>query len=363
MVYRMIAAPSLKLFGNDPGRGHCRTFLLIGFIAIVTAVAAQEENTGPSLPQVTARFDESLALVNQPITALNQSYEDALQRLMAAEKDKGNLDGALQVQEEIERFGDGSAFDSAAFAPKPTDHPSLAAMKAKYLSERARLWNAGKRSRDELLKNYLAWLGQKEKDLTRLGKLEEAVEIRQLGEALGEDPRLVEDRASSRPKNSFPAKIRFVAKGDVELRHNGARLQYRNSAPDRDKYIDGTSTDFNVTVGDVILVRMRSTVVFRSLIMTIESNDGSTAIPVTLNDFRYLGLDVGSSPEIGSILKVTAKPDRGAADADMATMWAEMSITDLSRAGSEWIKCGPGTNWHTYAILIQGEMLLSVPTD
>lgn len=369
MVSRMTAPHSLDYSqsGLKRNAGMSWRVMAIASLAVALisarALSAQEENAEASLAGMAERFDEALALVHQPITSLNQSYQDALKRLLASETEAGNLDGALQVQQEIDAFGDGSRFDLGAFSKKPADHPSVATMKSKYLSERGRLWNSTKRSRDELVRSYREALAVKEKELTKLGDLNEALAARQAVAALGSDPRLVEDSRSSRPKNQLPSKIRFVAKGEVEIRHNDSRLQYRNSSPDRNKYIDGTSAEFNVTVGDVVVVRMRATAVYRAFIMTIESNDGKTAIPVAREQFRYLGPDVSSIPEIESLLRVTTVADSGAADADMEKMWADMPISDLSRSGSDWIKCGPGTDWHTYAILIMSEMLLSVPTE
>lgn len=369
MVLRMTAHHSLDppQSGLKRNAGLCRwTFAFMALsVALIGArpLSAQEEKAETTLAGMAERFDEALGLVHQPITSLNQSYQDALKRLLASETEAGNLDGALQVQQEIDSFGDGSRFDLGAFSKKPADHPSVATLKSKYLSERGRLWNSTKRSRDELVRSYREALAVKEKELTKLGDLNEALAARQAVEALDSDPRLVEDSKISRPGNQLPSKMRFVAKGEVEIRHNDSRLQYRNSSPDRDKYIDGTSADFNVAVGDLIVVRMRATAVYRAFIMTIESNDGKTAIPVAREHFRYLGPNVSSIPEIESLLRVTTVADSGAADADMEKMWADMPISDLSRSGSDWIKCGPGTDWHTYAILIMSEMLLSVPTD
>lgn len=369
MVFRMTVIPLVHptQSGLEGISGVCRwrfAFVMLS-VALIAAspVYAQEEKAGATLAGMAERFDEALGLVHRPITSLNQSYQEALKRLLASETEAGNLDRALQVQQEIDSFGDGSRFDPGAFSKKPADHPSVATMKSKYLSERGRLWNSTKRSRDELVRSYREALAVKEKELTKLGDLNAALDARKAVEALDVDHRLVEDPQISRSKNQLPSKIRFVAKGDVEIRHNDSRLQYRNSSPDRDKYIDGTSADFNVTVGDVIVVRMRATAVYRAFIMTIESNDGKTAIPVAREHFRYLGPNVSSIPELESLLRVTSIADSGSADADMAKMWADMPVTDLSRSGSNWIKCGPGTDWHTYAILIMSEMLLPVPTE
>ena len=160
--------------------------------------------------------------------------------------------------------------------------------------------------------------------------------------------------------------IHFIAKGEVELRHNGARLSYRNTSPDRDKYIDGSSIEFQVAPGDVIHVRMRATAVFRSFVMTIESARGGRAIPIALRDYRFAGVKADAvmlDPKVEEILKIDARAEAGAPDGDMADMWNKKSISPLSRVTSEWMKCGPGSDWYDYVIVIQPEMILTVPDE
>ncbi len=332
-------------------------------VSNVITCHSQEKSAEPTFADLQVRFDEAAARVNQPITQLNISYTEALKRLLASETAAGNLDGALLVKAEIEKFADGIDFSPKSFTSKHSEHPTIRGMQITYLAERERLWNLSKRSREELLKNYRTTLTSLEQEHTKRENFDAALAVRKAREALNQDPRFHEGISSARVPESFPARIHFIAKGEVELRLNGERLPYRNASPDRYKYIDGTSGDAKFSVGEIIVVSMRATAVYRGFVMTIESTDGKTAVPVKLNDYRYLGgaLDGRElNPDIETFDKIANRPDEGAADPDMATMWGEKPISALSRAGSEWIKCGPGEDWHHYAVLLRSEMLLPV---
>lgn len=311
------------------------------------------------LAELEKRFEEAYAQVQEPITRLNASYADALTRLLASETAAGKFDAVLQVKEEIEGFGDGSEFSADSFRKRKTAHPSIAAMRTKYLTERKRLWNVGRKSRADLLRNYQTALASLEQEQTKLGNLEVAHAARNARTALDGDARFSSDDPAEGP-SAFRAKIHLVAKGEVELRHNGSRLSCRNIFPDRTKYTDGTSGDISVKAGDVVVVSMKSTAVYRSFILSIESEDGRTAIPVACADFRYLGADLGEralNPDPEALAMIDDSPEAGTPDADMSAMWGGKSLSSASRSGSEWVRCGPGAVWHSYGVLIREDML------
>lgn len=335
-------------------------------LAFSTVLVAQDTPDFPALSDLKGRFEEAFAKLEQPINDLNSAFSQALKRLMDSETAKGHLDGVLQVQKEIEAFGDGSTFVAGSFLERKTSHEALDLLRTKYLSERERLWKTGAKDRDELLKNFEKALLALEQEQTRQSRLDLALLARQTREAMARDPRFNADEAPRPGADSFPAVIHFVGKGEVELRHKGERLSYRNISTDRDKYIDGSSIEFQVEPGDVIHVRMRATAVYRSLILTIESKAGDRVIPLALEDYRYLGVKsdaAKSEPKLEELMKIDARPERGSPDGDMADMWNRKSISNLSRTTAEWIKCGNGSDWHDYAVIVQREMMLSVPSE
>lgn len=340
-----------------------RTMLVVGMTAIAASTHGQGAGEGLSLLELEIRFEEAMARIDRPVTDLNSSYQEALKRLMTAETEKANLNAILAVKQEIERIGDGSSFDWATMHPESRDHPTVAEMKRKYVMERSRLWEAGSRSRKELVKSYLVALESKEKELTKDGKISEALEARKIRDALARDPRMLAGGTGGDDANSFPAKVHLVAKGEVELTHNGKRLTYSNDSRDRKKYVDGTSPEISISIDDVIVVRMRSTVVYRSFILTIEGIDGTRIIPIGLDQIRYLGADVADPPDEKLIKDASAHPGSGTPDPDMTGMWTAKSLSDLSRTGSAWAKCGPGAEWHSYAIVIGKDMVQTVTAE
>ena len=229
IIFRMTEFPPVSTC-----RRHLRIFSLIGMVALVMPVEAQEKGAGLPLPELNARFDEALALIDQPITNLNTSYMEALKRLMTAETEKANLKGALEVKQEIDRIGDGKSDAWTAMRRESTDHPAVAEMEKKYMAEQTRLWNAGKRNRGDLVTSYLAALGLKKKELTKLGRIPEALEVRKIRDSIAEDPRMSGDDPSGQDPNSLPARIHLVAKGEVELTHKGERLSCQNISSNKD---------------------------------------------------------------------------------------------------------------------------------
>ncbi len=343
-----------------------RVTVAITLLIFSMPLLGQEPAPFPALDDLQRKFEEAFARIEQPVTDLNLSFAQALRRLMETETAKGNLDGALTIQQEIQAFGDGSTFATKTFSERRYDHESLSSLRSKYLSERERLWKLGSKARDDLRKTFANALVSLEQEQTRLNRLDLAQVARQTREKLTQDPRFTGDAVATPEPETFPAVIHFVAKGEVELRHNGERLSYRNTSPDRDKYIEGTSAEFQIAPGDVIHLRMRATAVFRSIVMTVESKSAGRCIPFATADYRYVGIKADGAmlnPKVQDLLKIDLRPDSGAPDGDMATMWNGKSISTLSRTTAEWIKCGPGSDWHDYAIVIQREMMLTAPTE
>ncbi|HRQ88413.1 MAG TPA: hypothetical protein PLA50_06430 [Bacteroidia bacterium] len=318
------------------------------------------QDSTPGLAELQARFDETLARLDQPVALLNSSYADALARLLAAEAGTGKLDSVLEIRKEIEGFGDGSEFDVEAFNSRKTAHPTLKTMREKYLVERERLWTTSMRERREIVAKYSKALLSLEEAETRAQRVEAALAVRAVREGLSSDLRLHHGNVLAPHVDGIKGQIHFVAKGEVELRHGGSKLAYRNTSPDRSKYISGISVPFSCKVGDVVVVGMRSTAVYRSFIMAIESEDGQTAIPISAASYRYLGIDLSPSaqnPAPKTLGKIATVPNDGRPDDDMVAMWNDRKFSVESRTGSEWIKSGPGDNWHYYAVVIDPDML------
>jgi len=335
-------------------------------LAMAISVSAQDAKENEPLIKLQQSFDLAYENGNKPIAELDVSYKQALQRLFKAESSASKLDSALQVKAEIDGFGNGSNFSPEAFKERQTDNPALSSLRRKYLAERDRLRNLGKKAREELLAKYQTALQSLESQQTQSGQVELALQVRNVREALAEDARFNDEGGVVAGNRSVSCQVHLVAKGDIELTLNGSRLSYRNVADQRKKYVDGTVRPTMVRAGDILRLKMRSEVVFRSLIIGLESEDGDLAIPIKLDDYRYLGIgdDVGeklSKPE--EILRLSERPDLGNPDHLMSDMWLAKSFSKECRDQSEWIKIGPSSEWYHYVVVIRDDMFVPVEKD
>lgn len=338
--------------------------MLCGGLGAVVPAWGDERSLESLEERLLAAYDR----VHQPIWDLSAAFAAALERMLAQETAAGNLDSTLEIQNEIAAFGDGRDFDAETFLRRPAGLEALTSAKAIYARERERLWNEGARARAELLGHYATALSELESDLTREARTEEALRVRRAREGLDADPRFSGDTKRSFDERPFTGRIHIVAKGDIQIEHNGNRVNVRNTSSERSKYVFGSSRDMMVAAGDVILVRMRSTVVYRSFILSIESADGAVFVPFAVDDFRYLG-EGRDAAQIASdreeLLRIVARPERGGPDPDMTDAWRKMPLSQPAQAASEWVRCGPGTEWHHYAAVIRPEMLKAteLPTE
>ncbi len=344
----------------------CGVFLAIAALAVgggrIESIA-QEATENEPLIKLQKGFDDAYAKVEQPILKLNANYAKALQRLFKKESTASRLDSALQVKAEMDGFGDGSKFSPEAFAERDTENSEVSNLRRMYRQERERLRNLGRGERGELLAKYQAALLSLEDQQTTSGQVEMALTVRKVREALDSDVRFADGAGAVADDRSLSCQVHFVSKGDIEFTMNGGRISYRNVADQRKKYNDGTVRPMMVRVGDILQFKMRSEAVFRSLIIALESEDGTVAIPIKMDDYRYLGMgnDVDSKilkPE--DILQMTERPGPGDPDYLMADMWLGKKISATSRDGSDWIKIGPSNDWYHYVIVIRNEMLQQV---
>lgn len=343
--------------------------LLFGFSAEMRGQVAVGND---SLVDLQQQFNLAYAKLIEPVTKLDISYARALKGLFDEETSAGRLDSALKVQTEIDGFNGGRMFDGAAFLKRSTEYRPLEDLRGKYLAARSQMLDASKDSRAAVLVHFESALRKLELSQTQSQELELAVSTRKVRDFIANDPRFQELKIgeSATVPSMFAGRFHFVAKGEVEIRHNGDKVSYRNRAKNVDSrgnvrtddaknYIDGETRSRDIRVGDVLVIKMRSNVVYRSMIMAFQSNDKSIAIPFTAKDYRYLGEDVKEVDfDLEKLLAIDRFPDASGGDPSMVSTWADQEIADTTKAASEWIKIGASDKWHCYAVIIQPEMLM-----
>jgi hypothetical protein len=148
------------------------------------------------------------------------------------------------------------------------------------------------------------------------------------------------------------------AKGEVEIFYNGRKLVLKGQA--------GNGQHFVVKVperaykaGDVIVLHVRSPVVYRAIVAAINLTGKAGQIAIKKSDWRYLG--EGKDPrkiaaadiEASQTLPVSASPDPNGADER-----DKLGILPESKGGSEWVKTEKQSNgWYCVGFVLTTEML------
>jgi len=350
----MKVIPSLALVGAA-----CLLGTTLGSAQVADS-AADPRGTNLSLRELSKGFEEAIERIRLPLAQLDSSYVNALDRLLQSETASGNPNQTVAVKAELNEFQSGTRFDPRRFDARSTDFAPLERLRATYRTERRRLQKSLRKELEILAQSYAARLAEIERSLTRAGDIEAAILVRNARTSMEDDPRLAADSPESEGLAPFNGRLHVVAKAEIEIRHNDRELNYLNSAPldKRHQYTDALTREALFRNGDVIQFRMRSNVVFRSFIATLESTDGSVSVPLRTSDYRYLGAgDRLPVLDAAAILRVDDLPEPGSPDPVMEQMWRTKPVPASSRHSSEWAKCGPGDEWHTYAVVIDAGMI------
>lgn len=318
---------------------------------------SQEEDGTQRFTELQRGFEAAAKLLEQPVTKLNGSYVKALDKLLKEESDAGKLDRSLQVKKEIDGFADGAGFDRKVFDQRASNNAALEALRRTYVGERERIGGVGQSAWGDWLSKYQNSLKLFEEEQTKLQHFDLAQRAREQRLALAKDPRVSVKQDTPNVGKPVSGRLHFVAKGEVELRLNGDKLGFRNSSDDP-QYVDGVTRPREFQAGDIVMVKMRSTAVFRNLIMALESAEGKVSGAIGQIDYRYLGegLDAGQL-DLEKVKAIENRPKNGEGDANMISLWKKHKLPEPGLGGSEWIRIGASAEWHSYAIVITPRML------
>ena len=163
--------------------------------------------------------------------------------------------------------------------------------------------------------------------------------------------------AEARPKERITARIHVVAKGEIRLTLGDETLGYKDAQTGA-KYVNAITQTYSFKAGEIVFIKMRSTAVYRQLVMAFTSKDGSRSIPVRRSDFRYLGENIDDEKlSHEEIFTLNNRPEVGSGDPEMKAMWREHALPESVRKKSQWIKLPSKGGWHTFALKITPEML------
>lgn len=327
------------------------------FFCLASFGFTQGEDGARRFMELQGEFEAAAKRLEQPVARLNASYVKALDKLLKEESGAGNLERSLQVKKELDGFAEGAAFDSKGFDQRASNNAALEALRRTYVGERERILKQGQGAWRDWVSQYQNSLKHFEEEQTKLQHFDLAQRAQKQRLALAKDPRFIANADASPNGKPVSGRLHFVVKGEIELRHNGDKLGFRNSS-DNPQYVDGVTRPRDFQAGDIVTVKIRSTAVFRNLIMALESAEGKVSGAIGQIDYRYLGegVDAGQlDPEKVNAIK--NRPQNGEGDANMISLWKKHQLPEPALGGSEWIRIGASAEWHVYAIVITPKML------
>lgn len=125
-------------------------------------------------------LDIKRADIQKPLKALHEKYEAALNRLEETEQSKGNLEAILLLKKEREKY------QARADLPKPTPLPALNNLREIYHRELESFKETRKKAESVAFAHYRTEMGKIISELTREGKVEEAIKARDILAEVGD---------------------------------------------------------------------------------------------------------------------------------------------------------------------------------
>lgn len=314
------------------------------------------------LTALTEGFSAAVARLEERYQPLNEGYRNALTRLQESVVSAGNLDHALAVKAELEAFAKTTDHDEAAFQKRLSDWAELSRLQNTYLEQRRVLDRQIDPALRDLARRFDEELGKLQVELTKAGSLGEAVEVKDAQELFRGDPRYAAYFGGDASGGTLiRGKLHFVTKGELELYHNGKAVSYRDlyEGSEAGVRVTGESRgadDFRV--GDLLVIRGRSSAVFRGIAVAMAAEDKSAWIPVPPSRLRYLG--TGVPPE--TVTKESAESvatggiDTGGTDAVMLEQWEQTGLPVVTAGGSLWFRGQTANEWHVWALILTPEM-------
>ena len=194
--------------------------VIVSFAVLATGVASDLEKLQTSF---MARYDEANATRDEQIGKLETSYLAALERHLDKVKASGDLAIVVPVRDEIE------AMKSApASLPSLRDgaDADLKAMRGKYAEARDGVRRQHARTLIDLSDKMDAALAAQEQELTKAGKIDDALTVQRMSETLAKDGGIVAARklgkaAPSAALAGEPGKWQLLLKQGMKVEEQG----------------------------------------------------------------------------------------------------------------------------------------------
>lgn len=145
---------------------------MLGFLLAAGASSRAQDQKPLSVGDAKFQLDVYREEARRPLRDLQDKYEQALEKLAKTEQEQGRLDAYLATQEERKQFRGRNA------EPDKSPYPSLESLRTIYREELDKALAEIAKSEIRLLGNYISHLKSGEQNLTREGRLDEALAVR-----------------------------------------------------------------------------------------------------------------------------------------------------------------------------------------
>lgn len=194
-------------------------------VCLTAPVLLQAADLGTLQSSFIKRYDEVNGTRNEQLETLQSSYAGALERHLVKIKAGGEIEKAIPVRDEIEAVKANT--QPLPEIPKTAD-PELQNMRTKYLGARSKVVTTHAESLVALADKMDQALEAEEKDLTRNGKLDDAMAAKRMRETLSEDRgiasarKLLDSTSSTIEKEpKEPAKWKLLIKQKMKVEEEG----------------------------------------------------------------------------------------------------------------------------------------------
>lgn len=337
----------------------------VGLALLIQSTGFAQSITPPELGVLRQKYDAQIGLATRGASALDQNYLAALNRLLAAETEVGNIEIVLAVKQEIEVHGDGSGYSPASFQTRLSSHAALKKLQTTYQEARKKVDVSSKEKVSEVTVAYDRKLAELVTMLTKSGRIDDALVVKTergrisglvaaAAKAATEEAEEETDTSSSQDDEPIRARAYCSAKAQAEIFLNGKQIRLRSD--NQGGGTNGKSSYFNIQEGDTVVVRAKSNFVFRSVALAFELSRQKRVIFFKPTDYRILGKGDGIDPEMFDAKAILAKPEKHPQGTVPDDYWTnKWEAHDLGGGG--FVKPEPAGDWAVWGAILTKEMI------
>ena len=164
--------------------------------------------------------------------------------------------------------------------------------------------------------------------------------------------------ADLRAVDTVEGSLLLVAKGEVEVYHNGRKAVLRDKA-DNDLHYRAKVPQRTLKAGDVVVLRVLSPYVYRVISAAISLPKEMRQIPIKKEHWRFLGANMDARKiTAADIQNSSVMLASGSPDIYGETEREKLGFVLTPQIGSDWVKTADKLNgWYCIGFVLTPEML------